>query len=543
MFEIPWRKNMEQKLQQFIEKYVDSVRPLLKELYTLHWDYDTTGDNSLVERKIEIEKKYKEIVADKNSFLQLQEFKKSGMIHDTVLKRQLDCLLNEFGMSQGNPENIKRIIQLESEINTSYNQYRGKVDGRELNDNEIKKMLHNELDLEMRKKAWEASKQIGQEVAQKVIEVVKLRNENARSAGYSDYYTMALSHKDLDEKKMFHTLDRLAQLSDEPFRQLKEKMDNDLAQKFGISAQDMRPWHYADPFFQQPPPHKTLDVDQFYEHVDIEQLMIDTYDSIDMDIRDILEKSDLYPKDKKCQHAYCTFIDREAKDVRILCNIAPNEQWTSTTLHEFGHAVYDKYIDSDLPYILIDTPHTLSTEAIAMMMDTLSKNPKWLTDFVKIDSEKITPIHDTLIQQERLTQFVFIRWGLVMVNFERELYKNPDQDLNKLWWDYVEKYQYVTRPENRDKPDWAAKIHLALCPVYYQNYIYGELVSAQLQDHIKKQVGNGELFGNKDLGTYLKDKYFASGAKYDWNETLKNATGAKLDPKHFVEHSLGISLA
>merc|ERR1712232_1513223 len=133
------------------------------------------------------------------------------------------------------------------------------------------------------------------------------------------------------------------------------------------------------------------------------------------DIRDILERSDLYPKDKKCQHAYCTFIDREAKDVRILCNIAANEQWTSTTLHEFGHAVYDKYIDSDLPYILIDTPHTLSTEAIAMMMDTLSKNPKWLTDFVKIDAEKISPIHDELIQEERLTQFVFIRWGLVMV--------------------------------------------------------------------------------------------------------------------------------
>jgi peptidyl-dipeptidase A len=29
-------------------------------------------------------------------------------------------------------------------------------------------------------------------------------------------------------------------------------------------------------------------------------------------------------------------------------------------------------------------------------------------------------------------------WSLLMFNFEKALYENPDQDLNKLWWDMVE---------------------------------------------------------------------------------------------------------
>ena len=31
--------------------------------------------------------------------------------------------------------------------------------------------------------------------------------------------------------------------------------------------------------------------------------------------------------------------------MRVLCNVEPNERWTETMLHEFGHAVYDRELD------------------------------------------------------------------------------------------------------------------------------------------------------------------------------------------------------
>ena len=84
---------------------------------------------------------------------------------------------------------------------------------------------------------------------------------------------------------------------------------------------------------------------------------------------------------------------------------------------------------------------------------------------------------------------MFARWVLVMTNFERGLYADPDADLDTLWWDLVEQFQRVRRPDGRHAPDWAAKIHLAVAPVYYQNYLYGELVASQLQATLDARAG------------------------------------------------------
>jgi len=46
----------------------------------------------------------------------------------------------------------------------------------------------------------------------------------------------------------------------------------------------------------------------------------------------ILEKSDLYERAGKYQHAYCT--SDKMGEIRILCNIKANAKWMGTQLHE-----------------------------------------------------------------------------------------------------------------------------------------------------------------------------------------------------------------
>ena len=81
---------------------------------------------------------------------------------------------------------------------------------------------------------------------------------------------------------------------------------------------------------------------------------------------------------------------------------------------------------------------------------------------------------------QRAALLVFARWVLVMTTFERGLYADPDADHDARWWDLVERFQLVRRAPGRRAPDWAAKIHFAVAPVYYQNYLYGELFASQL---------------------------------------------------------------
>ena len=130
---------------------------------------------------------------------------------------------------------------------------------------------------------------------------------------------------------------------------------------------------------------------------------------------------------------------------------------------------------------------------------------------------------------------------MVMYNFEKQLYSDPDQDLNALWWRTVERYQFVRKPEGRDEPDWAAKIHFTIAPCYYHNYLLGELLASQLHHHIVTDVlklqsdENLSYVNQKQAGAYLAKNVFEVGALYHWNEMIKRATGEQLTPKYFVQ--------
>ena len=166
--------------------------------------------------------------------------------------------------------------------------------------------------------------------------------------------------------------------------------------------------------------------------------------------------------------------------MRVLCNVVPNERWMGTMLHEFGHAIYDLSIDRELPWVLRKPPHTSSTEAIAMLFGRLSKDPTWLGPVLGLPAPEAKDVAAAAAAAFSEGMLVFTRWVLVMSRFERALYRDPEQDLDALWWDLVERTQGVRKPAGRKAPDWAAKIHLAVAPVYYHAYLMGECIASQL---------------------------------------------------------------
>ena len=123
-----------------------------------------------------------------------------------------------------------------------------------------------------------------------------------------------------------------------------------------------------------------------------------------------------------------------------------------------------------------------------------------------------------------------------MYRFEKSMYENPDQNLNQLWWNTVEKYQMLTKPAGRDMPDWATKIHIALYPCYYHNYLLGEMLASQLYCYITANVSKNQSFvGEKTVGDYLRKNVFMPGARYYWNDMIEKATGEKLTAKYYAK--------
>ena len=280
-----------------------------------------------------------------------------------------------------------------------------------------------------------------------------------------------------------------------------------------------------------------MPIDHLFAGADLEALTLRTYDGLGLDVRHVLAHSDLYARDGKSQHAFCIDIDRDG-DVRVLCNVEPSERWMDTMLHEFGHAIYDRECDRSLPWLLRGAAHALTTEGVAMLMGRLPRRAEWLASVVAVGDEVLDDaLRDALVASRRAALLVFARWVLVMTTFERALYADPDGDLDDLWWELVERYQSVHRPDGRRAPDWASKIHFAVAPVYYQNYLYGELFASQLQAAIEARAG--ALVDEPDAGALLVREVFAPGAAKRWDQLVIDATGEPLSARAFAQELRG----
>ena len=532
------QSNIEMTAQSLVDSLTSIIKPLMKESALTYWNATATGEDQYYKQYAELDIELTKIYSDSDTFKKLDIYKKAR-IKNPELARQIEVLYSSFLANQTDPKLLNQITKLSTEVEQRFNTFRSTIDGKQVSGNDIKKILSNSTDLELRKKAWEASKQVAPLVEDDFLKLVQLRNKSARAVGFNNYYEMRLIIWEQDPNEISRIFTELDNDTRQPFIKMKNEIDLALADRFGIEITELRPWHYSDPFFQEAPVVTDVNLDQYYENQDVVDLARKFYDSIGINVDQILANSDLYERDKKYPHAYCTDIDHEG-DVRVMMNVKPNESWMSTSLHELGHAVYDLKQDYSAPYFLRGPAHAFTTEAMAIFFERLSKNPNWMQEALNLSDEQKQDIIDLTAKTLRMEKLIFARWSLVMLNFERELYANPDQDLNKLWWDIVEKYQMVKRPENRNMPDYAAKIHVCLYPVYYHNYQLGGLLEAQFRNAIAVNQGLEDVneiryMNNPEIGKYFIENVFIPGNRYRWDEMIIRATGEKLISGYFVE--------
>lgn len=501
------------------------------------WDAATGGGDEATERATRYRAECRHIYSDPEGARRVRAWLSSGDIRDAELRRLLALMDLEFTRNQLPRETIADLVGRHADMERIFFDFRAELDGERVTNNRILDVLGTERDSSVRRAAWAASKQIGGQIAGPLREWVRRRNAAARSLGFRDAYAMDLHLQEMDEARLFATLDQLRDLSEAPFRALRGEIDREMAARYGVGTDDLRPWHWEDPFAQEAPLMRGVDLDAWFGARDPVELATGFFAGIGLPVDDILARSDLYEREGKDQHAFAADIDREG-DVRIVCNLRPNEKWTSTLLHELGHAVYDAGLPRALPYVLRMAAHTLSTESVAMYFGRLTRDPAWLREVVGADvsADDAREIR----RQLRAAMLIAARWMLVMVYFEREMYRDPDRpDLNRVWWDLVERMQLIRYPEaDAEGTEWASKNHLSLAPVYYHNYLLGELMASQVSAAIRRETGlppERSIAGEPGVGAFYQRRIFDQGALLDWNELLVHATGEPLDARFFVE--------
>lgn len=522
----------------FLKEQVAALRPLFVETRRSYWAAHTRNSPDVNRQAAEAEIRERSFYADPERLATVKRFLEDETL-DPIVRRQLDqlhrsCLRNAFSQ-----ETIEDLVARGRQIEECFINFRSTVDGQPVSNNDILDILSDSTDERLRWEAWNGSKEIGEKIAAPLRELARKRNEAARGLGFSDFYSMELELQEIPEETLSSICTQLKTLSEEPFLREKRKIDGEIAERLGISPDAVRAHHYSDPFFQQSP--KVSDVmerlDDLFRDRDVVQLSRSYFRGVGLPVEEILEMSDLYEREGKDQHAFCMHLDREG-DVRVLCNVKPTERWAETMLHELGHAVYDVCVPRELPFLLRQPVHIFATESVAQFFGRLTRNSGWLQAMLGIDADTATTLDRDLPAERRRSMLIFVRWTSVMIEFERELYRDPDRpDLNRLWWEIVGEYQKIPPPDDvDDRHDWATKIHLAVAPVYYHNYLLGELMASQLGQAIDRSVGGGERGYTEDhqVGEFFRDRVFSAGSSLPWPELVRSATGEDLGPDAFI---------
>ena len=230
---------------------------------------------------------------------------------------------------------------------------------------------------------------------------------------------------------------------------------------------------------------------------------------------------DLFPRKGKNTHRFCFGVEA-GKDSRILANLTNNVSSLDTLNHEMGHCVYDLGIKTSLPFLDKSPASPAITEAIAMMMGDIIKLENNLASIV--EEEPLNEFKKSLIEDE----VNFVSKSLLIINFEREFYSNPNQDPKELWKNLSEKY--LNRKEDLTN-EWATIPHYLSHPAYYQNYFRANLMKVQIYNYLKSELGM--LSENKNSAKFMDENIFSKGASVDEYDLIKMLTGKDFSADDF----------
>ncbi len=445
------------KAKAFVERFSKQLRPLDIAGNRAWWDANITGKDEDFKRKEDAQNKI-DAAALEQGRLRRGQGDQGSRRHrrpgdQTGNRRHLPHGAGKAGRCRAVAEDDALANAVEKKFNT----FRAKVDGKELTDAEVRKILKDSKLSDRRQEVWEASKEVGKRIAPELQDLVKLRNEAAKQLGFDNYHALQLYLNEQNGDDLIKLFDRLDELTREPFARAKAEIDAHLAKNCGVAVKDLMPWHYHDPFFQEVPAVFKADLDKIYAQQDLIKLCRDFYRGIDLPIDLVIERTnnDFAPHKGKNPHAFCTDMTRDGADVRVLANVVPNDYWMSTLLHEFGHSVYSSInIPAQAAVCaaarIAHPDHRGRGDDVREAVEAAGLAGEDGRQGGAIRRRSTRPAAKML----RYQLLIFSRWCQVMLRFEKGMYENPEQDLNKLWWDMVEKYQLVQRPPGRNAPDY-----------------------------------------------------------------------------------------
>lgn len=363
-------------------------------------------------------------------------------------------------------------------------------------------------------------------------DLIKSRNEEAKIAGFPNYYEYRFFRNQLGLKNYLSNVKLVKTKLSPAVRRVIKTLGN----KYGIKKIEAWDLRYLR---EKSASGEVNQLFKDFPETEVMTIAKDFYSSLGIDVDSYKFTMDLYPRPGKNTHAFAMgvvapqvsaegkLLDSPKPDIRFLANLRKPVQWDdiSTIIHELGHAIHFGEIRQ--PVAIFRGFGSVETEAIAMTLERMADSSEFLEDilpkYTQISSEGLRPILSKQEKGTRIEQAFVLMRQVMFSEFEREVYLNPDQDYAKLWSKLFQEYWGV--PLKSEYSDWDVD-HFVMAPVYVQNYAIGILMVQQFYEAILKEFGTA--YRSKAIGDKLRKLYFGPGMEFDYLELTKAFTGKPL---------------
>jgi hypothetical protein len=431
-----------------------------------------------------------------------------GRVKDSTLARRLALHHRDFLLARVDPALPIRLVNLQTSIQDTVGQFRYEVRGARLTRTAIQAVLDTSPDRALREAAFRARTQIGAHVRTPILRAIAIYDTMGRQQGFANGAAAGLNNSSLEPRQVLGDLAAFEQATRPAYAAMLARAQRDLG------VDQLEPWDVDYWLHLQ---ETTGGTEAWPKEPglarlrDLMRALGFAYDSLPIDV-----------KVWDVPTGGITFPVRPAFEARLLTNPFAGSSFYSTLFHEYGHALNFTLMRPDLPARFFQGDETPLGEGLAETLGHFAYDRRWLERAAALPEGRAASLEGV----GKLSLLLWLRRSIAINAYvEIAQYLDRTADRDSLYAASYRRFVGVALPPG---DYFSTRETFATGPLYFQSYLYANMIAAQLREAMRAEFGVEDLTNEPRVARWLTDRFFASGAAVPWPEKVRRATGRPL---------------
>ncbi len=490
----------------------EELRELDVKASRLAWAKYTTGYDFGI---MDVEREMQEKMKSKESWNTIQDLLAADLSSLDLRRVQImEMTFRPFHLSARLNELSLAIQEKTNELSSVLNTHRCTVAGREMTSPEIARILISEPDRDLRRKACLARTQVNVPLVNTgFLQLLDMRKEFAQEYGAPDFVHYQLEQQELDPGMFDSWKDEVNSVLP-LMRKIRSGFGEDI-----IGDPDVMPWDDAFISGKIAP-----ELNRHVSMADYHRPISELFSLFGIDITGMNITYDIFPRKNKSEWGY-NFPVETGVDSRILANVRDRYFEYGVLLHETGHAVHSFTTDPKETILNMGISGIVS-EGIANLFGRFRTHKAFYSGFFADKPEETGMDFRRLKLWTRANQLRAVS----RILFDQALYRSRIEnidDIHQLLWQT--NMEVLGEQPYSDLPLWASTIHYTTHPIYFHNYLLGDLTCDMLEQVFLKREGISDIIDRPELfGRFVLDEVIGASGRYSFPELFRRISGEGL---------------